>query len=127
MSASNKLAATILVVDDDASILRAMHRLLSSVGYHVLTFENSEALLAADLPLGELCLLTDIHLPGANGIELSRALNDGGRRIPAILMTAHTDAHTRKLADTLGDIAMLYKPFDEDALLEAINHALSSI
>ena len=126
MSASNKPAATILVVDDDASILRAMHRLLSSVGFQVLTFESSEALLAADLPAGDLCLLTDIYLPGANGIELSRALNDSGRRVPAILMTARMDAHTRKLADAFGAIATLYKPFDEDALLEAVNHALGA-
>ncbi|HUA35361.1 MAG TPA: response regulator [Candidatus Binataceae bacterium] len=126
MSAPTKPAATILVVDDDASILRAMHRLLISVGFQVLTFDSSEALLAAELPSGDLCLLTDIYLPGANGTELSRALNDSGRKVPVILMTARTDGHTRKLADTVAAVATLYKPFDEDALLEAINDALGS-
>lgn len=103
-----------------------MHRLLSSVGFQVLTFESSEALLAADLPPGDLCLLTDIYLPGVIGTELGRALNDSGRKVPVILMTARTDGQTRKLADTVEAVATLYKPFDEDALLEAINQALGS-
>ena len=119
-----KDAATILVVDDDPSMLRAIERLLSSSGFHVLAFESAEALLAIDLPNSQLCLVTDIYLPGASGIELTESINRKERTVPAILMTARTDFRTRKLADSAGPVATLYKPFDEEVLLEAIDRAL---
>jgi two-component system, LuxR family, response regulator FixJ len=127
VSVESKAPATVLVVDDDASMLRAIQRLLSSVGFQVLTFDNAEAVLGVNLPSANVCLVSDIHLPGANGVELIRSLRKAGRRIPAILMTAHTDNRTRHLADSSDAIATLSKPFDEELLIESINRALKRV
>ena len=124
MSVESKAPATVLVVDDDASMLRAIHRLLSSVGFKVLTFDSAEALLGGRLPTGDVCLVSDFHLPGASGVELIHTLNRAGRTVPAILMTAHTDDHTLQLADLSDAIETLIKPFDDDVLIDSINRAL---
>jgi FixJ family two-component response regulator len=115
---------TVIVVDDDASTLRALERLLRSFDYEVVGFPSAEAFLAGELASEEVCLLLDVFLPGMSGIELVTRMTGSGRNIPTILMTAHDDGGTRGLLSTVGAKAVLYKPFDEDALLEAIARAL---
>ena len=115
---------TVIVIDDDASTLRALDRLLRSFEYEVVPFPNAEAFLAGEVPSDQVCLLLDVFLPGMSGIELLTRMAGSGRNIPTILMTAHDDAGTRSLLSTLGAVAVLYKPFDEDLLFEAIARAL---
>ena len=122
-----KTKYTVLVVDDDASLLRAMQRLLHSLGYQVLVFRSAEAFLARDAPAAEACLLLDIFLPGMSGVELWSTLAASGRRIPTVLMTARDDESTRRLVSEIDVTAILYKPFDEDVLREAIAHALANV
>ena len=119
-----KTRQTVFVVDDDASLLRAMQRLLGSFGYEVRVFRSAEAFLAQDAPTADTCLLLDIFLPGMSGIELWTALAAGGRSIPIVLMTARDDESTRRIVCGVGATAILYKPFDEEVLLEAIACAL---
>jgi FixJ family two-component response regulator len=121
-----KTKQILLVVDDDASLLRAMQRLLRSFDYKVVTFHSAEDFLAFDVPAGEACLLLDIFLPGMSGIELCSTLAAAGRSIPTVLMTAHDDEGTRRLAGQVEVTAVLYKPFDEEILLEAITRAFAS-
>ena len=121
-----KTRQIVFVVDDDASLLRAMRRLLHSFGYEVLIFLSAEAFLAQDAPTADACLLLDIFLPGMSGIELSATLAASGRSIPTVLMTAHDDESTRRLVCEVDATAILYKPFDEDVLLEAIARALTN-
>jgi FixJ family two-component response regulator len=112
------------VVDDDASLLRALRRLLLSVDLNVLVFDSAEGFLASEIPVGKACLLLDIYLPGMNGIDLCKRLTASGRSLPTILMSARDDEVTQKSAREAGAVGTLYKPFDEDVLLNAVARAL---
>jgi FixJ family two-component response regulator len=111
---------TIYVIDDDGSTRRALTRLLSASGFTATEFESAEAFLEAGASDEDACLLVDVYMPGMNGIELCRRLAASGRKLPTILMTAHTDPRTRLLAARANPIATLYKPIDEESLLAAI-------
>jgi FixJ family two-component response regulator len=115
---------TVLVVDDDASLLRALQRLLQELHLEVLTFSSAEAFLASEIPDGDVCLLIDVYLPGMSGIELCKRLAASDRSLPTIVMSAHDDEVTQRNARQAGAVATLYKPFDEDVLLNALTRAL---
>jgi FixJ family two-component response regulator len=113
------------VVDDDASILRALRRLLGTAGFLVKTFMSGEELLASD-DLGAIdCLVVDVQLAGVSGFEVQDRLADARRSIPIVFITAHDDALTRERADRTHRSRYLRKPFDDEALLEAIRAALA--
>lgn len=115
-----KKMATVVLVDDDPSVLSAMARLLRVAGFRVLTFSDPSAVIAATIPSAEACLVVDINLPGMNGLELCAALTASGRGLPFILITGRGDAKTLHLAQSAQAVAILLKPVDEDPLLKAI-------
>ena len=117
--------ATVLVVDDDPSLLRSLNRLVSASGFLVKTFAKPSELLASDTPRSNACMVVDIDMPEMTGIEMCEALKDLGRGLPAILITGRTDARTRSLAAQSDAVAVLFKPFDEEPLLDAIGRALA--
>lgn len=117
------MTLTVLVVDDDASVRKAVKRLLASNGYQALTFESAEELLMADCVRGEVILLLDICLPGMSGLDLYARLASSGRKRPVIFMTAHDDSMLVEKAEEAGTVAFLRKPFCEDALLNALSLA----
>jgi FixJ family two-component response regulator len=124
MGKTSRSAPTIQVVDDDASTRRALGRLLVALGFEVSVFESAEAFLESGIRAANSCLLVDIHMPGINGIELCDRLAASGWNPPTILMSAHTDPGTAALASQAKAITMLLKPFDEEALLDAIELAM---
>jgi CheY-like chemotaxis protein len=73
-------AATVVVVDDDPSVLRALSRLIQAAGFRVLTFDRPSALLASATPRVNACMVVDINLPEMDGSELFSALAASGRR-----------------------------------------------
>ena len=111
---------TVLVVDDDESVRRAMKRLLMSNGYQVLTFESAEDFLLSGLVWDRACLLLDIRLPGISGLDLQARLAASGRMCPVIFMTAHDDSQWLEMANEAGAVAFLRKPFGERSLLNAL-------
>lgn len=114
---------TVYVVDDDDSIRRALKRLLKSADYHALTFKSAEDFIDY-APKGDVgCLVLDILLPGITGLELQENLASRGAGYPVIFMTAHDNPHWQERAKKAGALAYLRKPFDEHALLEAIQIA----
>jgi FixJ family two-component response regulator len=117
--------ATVLVVDDDPSMLRSLNRLISASGFNVKTFGTPSELLACDLPGSNACMVVDIDLPEMSGIEMFEVLKRSGRGLPTILITGRTDARTRSLAVQSDSVAVLFKPFDEQPLLDAIGRALA--
>jgi FixJ family two-component response regulator len=117
--------ATVLVVDDDPSVLRSLKRLLSASGFHVTTFGGPSELLASETPRKNACMVVDIDMPEMNGIEMCEMLKGSGRGLPAILITGRTDAKTRTLAAQSDAVAVLFKPFEEEQLLDAIARALA--
>jgi FixJ family two-component response regulator len=117
--------ATVIVVDDDASICRALERQLQILGFRVLVFQSAEALLAGEFPTDDACLLLDVYMLGMSGIELCQSLVASGRHLPTILMSGQDDRPTRQMMRAAKSIARLFKPFDEKSLLRAIRKALT--
>jgi response regulator RpfG family c-di-GMP phosphodiesterase len=106
-------AATVVVVDDDPSALRALSRLIQAAGFRVLTFDRPSALLASALPRVNACMVVDINLPEMDGSELCSALAASGRGMPAILITGRNDRATQRLIEKAHVVTALFKPIDE--------------
>jgi FixJ family two-component response regulator len=117
--------ATVIVVDDDPSVLRALSRLIQAAGFRVLAFDSPSAVLARALPKANACMLVDVNLPEMNGIELCNALAESGRGLPAILMTGRNNSATRRLIAEAHAITTLLKPVEERTLFDAIKRALA--
>ncbi|MCK1518345.1 response regulator [Bradyrhizobium sp. 190] len=115
----------VIVVDDDAGLLKSVARLLSHHGIECCTFPSAEALLESDSVQTATCLLLDIHLGGISGIELQRRLSASGSKWPVIFMTANDDEAMRNEAMDAGCIAYLRKPFAGQILLDAIGKAVA--
>lgn len=120
---NNPVSLVIGVVDDDASMRRALNRLLRAAGFTVKTFRSAEEFLALEPPRGIDCLLLDIHMHGLSGFELHERLVAQRVSITTIFITAHDDAPTRERAQRSGAVAYIRKPFDEHSLLGAIDKA----
>lgn len=116
----------IAVVDDDASFLRSVGRLLDSAGYGVRMFGSGREFLAALPEVEPRCVVLDVHMPGMTGLELLEQLAAQGSPFPAILVTAHDTPQTRERARNSGSAGLLLKPFDKQSLLTAINGAIAS-
>jgi FixJ family two-component response regulator len=112
---------TIVVVDDNPSMLQSLSRLLSAHGFRVEAFASAESFLANIAECEADCLLLDIHLGGISGIDLQRRLTSSGTDLPVIFMTAIDNEATRQQAFDVGCIAYLKKPFLAKLLIDAIN------
>jgi FixJ family two-component response regulator len=116
----------VYVIDDDASLLRALRRLLGAGGFRVCTFSSAEDFLESAKPT-PACLVLDVHLGGLSGLDLQERLVAAGRRIPVVFITAHDDAVTRERARRSGAVDYLRKPFTEESLIAGIKRALGDV
>jgi FixJ family two-component response regulator len=114
----------VAVVEDDESYRNAVQRLLRSAGFSVATFGSAEAFLDSGRHHETGCLITDIRMPGMSGLELQSRLNSDGCLIPTVFITAHGDEKMRLQAIRGGAVEFLSKPFDSEALIEAVRAAL---
>lgn len=120
--------AAIHVVDDDEAVRHGIALLLASVGLPVVTHTSGIAFLHALPAIQEdriSCVLTDIRMPGLDGIALLRRLRSSGFARPVIVMTAHGDIATAVQAMKAGAADFIEKPFDDAVLLEVIEAALT--
>ena len=111
------------VVDDDASLLRAVGRLLRAAGFTVEAFPSAEQFLECEHRVSPRCLVLDVRLSGMTGFDLHERLLAAGTPPPVIFITAHDDAATRERARRAGAVQYLRKPFEDDALIAAIHRA----
>jgi len=114
----------VILVEDDASMIQALQRLLRAAGFQALPFSSAEALLQSGAAAGAACFVLDIHLPGLSGFELRQRLLEIGVARPVIFITAHDEPSTRETADRSGAVACLIKPFPAQRLLAAIRQAM---
>jgi FixJ family two-component response regulator len=114
---------SIVVVEDDVGMKRAIERLLRAAGFQPVSFASAEELLQTEMANSAACLVLDIHLPGLSGLELRRLLVTSGRAKPVIFITGQDDAPLRDEAQRLG-CGYFRKPFEGKALLEAIRRAI---
>ena len=117
-------APTVFVVDDDASLRRAIKRLVESVGLHVELFASAQEFLQSKRPDTASCLVLDIRLPGISGLDFQRELADANIHIPIIFITAHGDIPMTVRAMKAGAVEFLTKPFRDQDLLDGIQQAL---
>lgn len=115
---------TICIVDDDDDVRASVENFLRSAALDVRSFGTAESFLASPERLTADCLITDIHMPGMDGLELQRELKREGRSFPVIVMTAFPTLAARAQSATLGASAFLVKPVDPDMLLDRIEALL---
>jgi len=116
---------TVYVVDDDESIREALLNLLESEGLSARLFASTEAFLDDWSEEMAGCLVLDVRLPGASGVELQEKLIAAGIRIPIIFMTAHGDVPMVRKVMKAGAVEFLSKPFQREELLTAIQQAFN--
>jgi FixJ family two-component response regulator len=110
----------ISIVDDDALARDGIKELVESLGYKARTFVSAEHFLKSGLIAETACLITDLQMPGLNGLELQEALRSQGCRIPIILITAFPNEKHRNRALEGGALGFLSKPFDESSLIQCL-------
>ena len=115
----------ISIVDDDSSVRRALGRMISSFGFKVELFASASDYLNESY-LDPACLILDVVMPDMNGLELLAALQESGRSVPTVFISAHSNEAYMEQARSLGAIAYLQKPCDETVLLDAIEKCLAS-
>jgi FixJ family two-component response regulator len=115
----------VAVVDDDASVCRAIQRLLRSAGIAADAFRSGDDFLYALTAAPDYlpgCVILDIQMPGTDGIEVQRKLCDRG--LPAIFITAYDDEDVRTKAIAAGAWAWFSKPFDDAVFIDSVCDAL---
>jgi FixJ family two-component response regulator len=113
------------VVDDDESVRESLPPLLEAFGFVARAFTSAEAFLGSDAVARTSCLILDITMPGMSGVELYRELRARGCNIPVIFITARGNGALRQALLEEGAVECLDKPFDDAALLQALNKALA--
>ncbi len=116
---------TVYIVDDDASVLRSLSRLVRRMDYEPMTFASAEEFLSAETPpSSNFCLILDLHMPGLGGLELQRKLSSEPDSCPVIFISGDGDIPSSVQAMKQGAVTFLPKPFDSEDLLKAIDEAL---
>jgi two-component system, LuxR family, response regulator FixJ len=114
----------VYVIDDDEAMRHSLEFLLSSIDFEVALFESAQAFLDKLGSLDFGCVVSDIRMPGIDGMELLRRLKAGNSRFPVIIMTGHGDVPLAVEAMKLGAVDFLEKPFDDDLLIGMIDSGL---
>ncbi|CAH1651747.1 response regulator transcription factor [Chelatococcus asaccharovorans] len=114
----------VYVVDDDHSMRMSLDSLLSSEGYTVRTFESAQAFLDAIHPELPACLVLDVRLRGASGLEFQRELGRVGILTPIVFITGHGDVPMSVAAMKAGAVEFLLKPFRDQDLLDAVHNGI---
>lgn len=119
----NSYSPVVFVVDDDHRVRQALSSLISSVGLRVAVFGSAAEFMEREKPDAPACLVLDLQLPGASGLELQQQLS-ARPAPPIVFISGHGDIPSSVRAMKAGAIEFLSKPFDEQELLEAIDVAI---
>lgn len=123
---ADQLIPIVAAVDDDFRVRESLASLLESAGYAPAVFSSAEEFLLSGTLAAATCVITDVRMPGMDGIELQRRIKLERPELPVILISAHHDADVRQRAIQEGAIEVLYKPFDATDLLKTIQSALTN-
>ncbi|MGE0004436.1 MAG: response regulator transcription factor [Parvibaculaceae bacterium] len=111
----------VLVVDDDAEVRSSIRELMISVGIDVGCYASPRELLASELPDRPGCMVLDVRMPGASGLDLQNQLASRGNPKPVIFLTGHGDIPMTVQAMKAGAVDFLTKPFRDQSLLDAVS------
>jgi two-component system response regulator FixJ len=116
----------ICVVDDDPAVRESVQALLETAGHRVRAFARARAFLADEGGLACGCLIADIRMPDMDGLTLQEELVQLNAQIPVIIITGHGDVTLAVRAMKAGAVDFIEKPFDDEALLNAVERALAA-
>jgi FixJ family two-component response regulator len=116
--------AVVFVVDDDPSMRRSLDTLLRSIGHDVRLFSSAQEFMQAAQPDAPGCLVLDVRLPGMSGLTFQQELAKASIGLPVIFITGYGDIPMTVRAMKAGAAEFLTKPFDDQALLDAIHAAI---
>jgi two-component system, LuxR family, response regulator FixJ len=116
--------AVVHLIDDDEGVRQAVAFLLTSSGFAVRVYESAVAFLDALGSVQPGCVVTDVRMPGMDGLALQRELNIRDIRLPVIVMTGHGDVPLAVEAMKAGAVDFIEKPFNDEALLSSIRAAI---
>jgi FixJ family two-component response regulator len=120
---TNKSRITVFLIDDDASVRKALTRLIHANGLNVESFSSAEAFLCREKYDGVGCIVLDLAMPGVDGMMLQEELAKMNCELPIIFLTAQGDIATSVRAMKKGAVDFLTKPVDESLLLHSIESA----
>lgn len=116
--------AIVYVIDDDEGARHSLEFLLDCAGIRVRSFASADVFLKASPPLSGACVVTDVRMPGLNGVELAEELKRRRATAPVIVITGHADVPLAVQAMKAGVSDFIEKPFDDEVMLSAIQGAL---
>lgn len=116
--------ATVFLIDDDASVRDSLSLVLSLKGMRTQLFAAAEPFLETYQSDWCGCVLTDLQMPGMSGLDLQEALRNRGISLPVVVLTAHGDVATTRLAMKNGAFDFLEKPVDNEILLDVLQNAI---
>jgi two-component system response regulator FixJ len=116
--------AVVYVIDDDEAVRDSLRFLFKSAGLAARTYESATSFLNHLPQLKAGCIVTDVRMPGLSGLDLLRRLKELHSAVPVIVITGHGDVPLAVEAMKSGAVDFLEKPFDDEALLAAVNVAL---
>jgi len=114
----------VYVIDDDASVRKALERLLRSAGYHAVVFASAVEFLGYTIPDVPGCLVLDIKMPQLNGLQLQERLAQRNICLPVIFITGHGTVPDSVKAFKAGAMDFLQKPFDDKDFLETVSRGI---
>ena len=115
----------VVAVDDDFRVRESLQSLIESAGYEPVVFSSAEEFLQSGTLTAATCVITDVRMPGMDGIELQRRIKIERPELPVIFISAHNHAEIRQKALDDGAFDFLFKPFNAADLLETIQAALA--
>ena len=115
---------TVFVVDDDQAVRDSLRWLVESVGHRVRTYGSAQAFFDDYDPGQPGCLVLDVRMPGASGIEMQEQLRKSGAMIPIIVITGHADVATAVRAMKAGAVDFIEKPFSDQLLLDHLHRCI---
>jgi FixJ family two-component response regulator len=114
----------ISIVDDDVLVGETIGALVESLGHKAVVFDSAGLFLKSEEMTKTLCLITDLQMPGLDGLELHKELQSRGYRTPVIVVTGCSEEEARTRALCAGAVGFLRKPFDTEALVECLKTAI---
>ena len=125
MALASQPELAVFVVDDDEAMRDSLDFLLSSAGCAVRTFEAAERLLEALTDSNCGCVVSDVRMPGVDGLELLRRIKAARPSLPVVIITGHGDVPLAVEAMKLGAADFVEKPFDDERLIGVVQAALA--
>ena len=122
---ANPLIPVVAAVDDDFRVRESIESLLASAGYAPVLFSSAEEFLSSGTLAVATCVISDVRMPGIDGMELQRRIRLERPALPVILISARHDDEIRQKAINDGALDLLYKPFDAAELLKIVQSAVT--